>query len=112
MTKKIILLHVILGILGGFIFLWTTRFKGVDIFYLIDYLVIFIILSIVSIVLWKNNLFISYCISILVILYFFYLIFDVVDESYWLYYIFLLLPMGVIFLAVFGAIEKLLRKIS
>lgn len=84
-------------------------FKGVDIFYLLDFLVIFLILTVISIVLWKYNLFVSYCTSIIVILYFFYLIMDVVDDSDWLYFTFLLLPMGVVFLAFIGLTEKMLK---
>ena len=50
MNKMMILWHVILAIVGGCLFFWTTMFKGVDIFYLLDFLVIFIILTVISIV--------------------------------------------------------------
>jgi len=112
MNKFIILFKVILGIIGVSLFIWTTMNKDIDIYYLIHFLIIFLTLTVISLVLWKNSLFVSYFTSITFMFYFFFLIIDVVDDSFWGYYTFLFLPMGVVFLATIGAIEKLLRKVS
>ena len=111
MNKIIILLQIILGLAGVCLFIWTTRYKDIDIYYLIHFFIIFLTLTVISLVLWKNNIFVSYYISIIVILYFFYLIVDVADESFWGYYTFLFFPMGVVFLATIGGIEKVLRNL-
>ena len=66
-NKIIILLHVVLNIVGG-ILVFKTSF----IFYLPFFLIIFLILSVISLVLWKNRLFVSYFLSIIVIIYFSY----------------------------------------
>jgi len=68
MNKKIILLQVILGIVGGSLFFWTTMYKGVDISYFIHFLILFIILPVISLVLWKFSFFATYSITLLLIL--------------------------------------------
>ncbi len=110
MNKFIIMFKVILALIGVSLFIWTTINKDIEIYYLIHFLLIFLTLTVVSLVLWKSNLFVSYCISIIVILYFFYLIIDVVDDSFWLYYTFLFFPMGVVFLGHIAVIEFVLWK--
>ncbi len=110
MNKIIILVQVILGIVGGSLFFWTTIYKGVNIFYFIDFLILFIVLTVISLVFWKYNFYVSYSISLLLILYFFYVMVDITDDSHWLYILFLMLPFVVTFLAHIVVIEFLLRK--
>lgn len=110
MNKFIILFKFILGLVGISLFIWTTNNKNIDIYYLIHFLIIFLSLTVISLGLWKNNLFVSYTTTIVFIFYFFILIIDVVDDSFWLYYTYLFLPMGIVFLGKIAVIEFVLRR--
>ena len=110
--KTIILVQVILGIVGGSLFFWTTMYKGVDIFYFIHFLILFIILTVISLVLWKYSFFVSYSITLLLILYFFIGMIDITDDSDWLYTLFIMLPFAVIFLGIIVVIELVLRHLD
>jgi hypothetical protein len=112
MNKKIILLQVILGIVGGSLFFWTTMYKGVDIFYFIDFLILFIVLTVISLVLWKYSFFVSYSITLLLILYFYFGMVDITDDSDWLYILFIMLPFGVIFIGFIVVIELIFKGIK
>ncbi|WP_394188745.1 hypothetical protein [Paenisporosarcina quisquiliarum] len=112
MNKNRILFHIILGILGCLLFYWSTRYTNVDITDLPFYLMIFIVLTAISIALWKFDLKFSYYISIFVLFYFFFAIVAIDDASNWFYYIVLLLPIGVIILTIVGFSEKILKDLS
>jgi hypothetical protein len=112
MNKTIILVQVILGIVGGSLFFWTTMYMGVDIFYFIHFLILFIILTVISLFLWKYSFFVSYSITLLLILYFFIGMIDITDDSDWLYTLFIMLPFAVIFLGIVVVIELVLRHLD
>lgn len=97
--KIIIFIHLVMGIIGVMLFFWTTVNKEISIYYMIHFLIIYIVLTVISLILWKYKLFISYFISLLLYSYYLLLVIDTEDESFWLYYLFLLMPMAVIFLA-------------
>lgn len=109
-NKLIILFKIILGLAGSSLFIWTTLNKHIELYYLIHFLIIFLSLTVISLVLWRNSLFVSYLTTIIFIFYFFFLIIDAVDDSFWFYYTFLFLPMGVLLLAHIAVIEFVLRK--
>lgn len=110
MNKFIILFNFILGLAGISLFIWTTMHKNIEIYYLIHFLIIFLTLTVISLVLWRNSLFVSYLTTIVFVFYFFFLIIDAVDDSYWRYYTFLFLPMGVVSLGLIAVIEFVLKK--
>ena len=112
MNKKIILLQVILGIVGGSLFFWTTMYKEVDIFYFIHFLILFIILTVISLVLWKYTFFASYTITLWLLLYFFLGMVDITDDSDWMYILFIMLPIGLIFLGFIVVIELMFKGIK
>lgn len=112
MNKTIILVQVILGIVGGSLFFWTTMYRGVNIFYFIHFLILFIILTGISFVLWKYSFFASYSITLLLILYFFLGMVDITDDSDWLYILFIMLPFGLIFLGFIVVIELTIKGIK
>ena len=97
--KTITFIHLVMGLIGVMLFFWTTVNKGISIYYMIHFLIIYIVLTVISLILWKYKLFISYFISILLYSYYLLMVIDIEDESFWLYYLFLLMPMAVIFLA-------------
>ena len=97
--KTITFIHLVMGLIGVMLFFWTTVNKGISIYYMIHFLIIYIVLTVISLILWKYKLFISYFISILLYSYYLLIVIDIEDESFWLYYLFLLMPMAVIFLA-------------
>jgi len=112
MNKTIILVQTILGIVGVSLFFWTTMYKGVDIFYFIHFLILFILLTVISLVLWKYSFFATYSITLLLILYFFLGMVDITDDSEWLYIIFIMLPFALIFLGFIVVIELIFKGIK
>lgn len=110
--KTITFIHLVLGIIGVMLFFWTTVYKEISIYYIIHFLIIYIILTVISLILWKYKLFISYFISILLYSYYLLMVIDTEDESFWLYYLFLLMPMAVIFLAHVILIDMVVKGIK
>lgn len=107
---SIYIFHTLLILIAVVIFIWTFNSKNIESFSWVYFIFSVSILTFLSLILWKYKLIFSYVFSLLEYGYWLVLIWTTEDDSYWLYYTFIMLPLLVFILAIPIFIEIFIRK--